>query len=260
MTNTGRPISENELHAYVDGRLDASRQAEVETMLAASPEVAARVRAYQRQNDILRATFDPVLTEPLPAGMHSKPSADRHWVRYGIAAAWAVLWAAGGWFLRDINDKSTQLAVTALPQQAVIAHAVYVPEVVHPVEVTAAQQAHLVKWLSKRLGGQVNTPDLRALGYELIGGRLLPSDDGAAAQFMYETTGGKRLTLYVRRNLSGNHDTAFRYTQSGDISVFYWIDKGFGYALSGELHRSRLLDVAHEVYDQLSIDNAKIGR
>jgi len=77
---------------------------------------------------------------------------------------------------------------------------------------------------------------------------------------MYETKGGKRLTLYVRRNLPGNRDTAFRYTQSGEISVFYWIDKGFGYALSGELHRARLLDVAHEVYDQLSIGDSQISR
>ena len=37
-------------------------------------------------------------------------------------------------------------------RQAVLAHVVYSPEVRHPVEVRAAQQEHLVQWLSKRLG------------------------------------------------------------------------------------------------------------
>ncbi len=251
MSDAQRQISEIELHAYVDGRLDATRQREVEAFLKANPDVAARVQAYRQQNKMLHAMFDPVLREPVPGELSAPVSKAWQWSRYGIAAAWALVWAAGGWFLHGLTVPTAQVAVNDLPRQAVAAHAVYVPEVVHPVEVTAAQQTHLVKWLSKRLGGEVRTPDLRGLGYELIGGRLLPADDGAAAQFMYQTEGGKRLTLYVRRNVSGNRDTAFRYEQTGEISVFYWIDKDFGYALSGELQKKRLLDLAHAVYDQL---------
>ena len=51
---------------------------------------------------------------------------------------------------------------------------VYSPDVRRPVEVTADQEDQLVKWLSKRLGTPVSPPKLGALGYELIGGRLLP--------------------------------------------------------------------------------------
>lgn len=251
MTTTGPPIGDNDLQAYVDGRLDADRRVEVESYLDANPEVAARVAAYQQQNEMLHAVFDPVLQEPVPSELETPVAGRRQWPRYGIAAAWALVWAAGGWILHGLSQPTPSLVVESLPQRAAVAHAVYVPEVVHPVEVTASQQAHLVKWLSKRLDGKVRAPDLRALGYELLGGRLLPADDGAAAQFMYQTERGKRLTLYVRKNLSKNRETAFRYAREGNTGVFYWVDKDFAYALSGELNKKTLLDLAHAAYQQL---------
>jgi len=252
MTDKAPAIKDDELHAYIDGQVDATRRAAVEAYLASNPDGAARITAYQQQNDALHALFDPVLREPVPAQLSVPVRQRPRWPRYAMAAVWALVWAAGGWFLHDVSQDPTQASVAELPRQALIAHAVYTPEVVHPVEVTAAQQAHLVKWLSKRLGGKVKTPDLRALGYELIGGRLLPASNGApAAQFMYQTEQGKRLTLYVRRNVSENHDTAFRYAANGDVSVFYWIDHDFGYALSGEVGKKKLLDLAHAVYNQL---------
>ena len=46
--------------------------------------------------------------------------------------------------------------------------------------------------------------------------------------------------------------TAFRYAQKDRIGVFYWIDGGVGYALSGELPREQLLKLATTVYRQLN--------
>ena len=64
----------------------------------------------------------------------------------------------------------------------------------------ADQEAHLVAWLSKRLGTQLKIPQLSGLGFNLVGGRLLPGDQGPVAQFMYQDAQGQRLTLYVRTN------------------------------------------------------------
>ncbi|MNN70883.1 hypothetical protein D3C81_1867720 [compost metagenome] len=140
----------------------------------------------------------------------------------------------------------------SLARSAAIAHAVYTPEVRHPVEVGAEQEAHLVQWLSKRLGTKLQPPALSPLGYHLIGGRLLPGDgDGPVAQFMYEDGGGKRLTLYVAKERAGRQETAFRYTQEQDLSVFYWIDGQLGYALSANLPKPELSKIASAVYAQL---------
>jgi anti-sigma factor RsiW len=121
------------------------------------------------------------------------------------------------------------------------------------VEVDATQQQHLVQWLSKRLNRPIKLPTLAPAGYELVGGRLLPGDQGARAQFMYQNANGERVTLYVGaiEGAAGRGETAFRYTAEGGVASFYWVENGFGYALSGKLPRQGLLVLAESVYRQL---------
>ena len=140
----------------------------------------------------------------------------------------------------------------AFAHRAVVAHIVYAPEVRHPVEVGAEQEAHLVAWLSKRIGGNLKIPQLASLGYHLVGGRLLPGNQGPVAQFMFQDGSGQRLTLYVRNGAAEGKETAFRYAQERGISVFYWVDGRFGYAISGEINKDDLLRVANVVYQQLN--------
>ncbi len=69
---------------------------------------------------------------------------------------------------------------------------------------------------------------------------------------MYQDAQGQRLTLYVRTNREHNQETAFRFAQEGNVRVFYWIDRGLGYALSGEIRKEDLLRVATAVYQHLN--------
>jgi len=64
-----KPVSDDELHAYVDGELATERAAEIEAWLAAHPDAAERVQTYRQQNQTMRALFDPVLDEPVPASL-----------------------------------------------------------------------------------------------------------------------------------------------------------------------------------------------
>ena len=93
-------------------------------------------------------------------------------------------------------------------------------------------------------------PDLASVGFRLMGGRLLPAEDGPAAQFMYENGSGERLTLYLRAGVRG--ETAFRYHEEGGIGAFYWSDEGFGYAIAAKADRELLLRIAELVYKQTS--------
>lgn len=244
-------VTEQALHAYVDGLLDADARAVVEAHLAAHPDDAARVQAYQAQNAALRAAFDPVLEEPVPVRMKRIPPSPRL-ARFAAAAAWLVVGGAGGWFAHAFLTPAGPQPGTPLARQAAVAHVVYAPEIRHPVEVGADQQEHLVNWLSKRLGAPLRAPLLSAEGYELVGGRLLPGETGAVAQFMYQDAKGKRLTLYVSRLAGAQRDTAFRFSQEDKVGVFYWVDGALGYALSGEVPRSDLLQIANVVYKQLN--------
>jgi len=141
--------------------------------------------------------------------------------------------------------------MTPLARQAAVAHVVYSPDIKRPVEVTADQEDQLVKWLTKRLGTPVSPPKLGTLGYELIGGRLLPGNAGPVAQFMYHDSSGQRLTLYVSTEQTVSRDTGFRFAREGAVNVFYWVDGKFGYALSAGIDKGELARVATAVYDQL---------
>jgi anti-sigma factor RsiW len=202
------------------------------------------------QNALLRRQFDGALTEPIPARMYLKRPP---WLDYARAAVFVAVGVAIGLALPMLRPAAPNPAVVGapLPARAARAHLVYSPEVRHPVEVDAKEQDHLVKWLSKRLGLPLKVPVLSTEGFELLGGRLLPGQDGPVAQFMYQDASGKRLTLYVTRPHRGETVTAFRFAQEGPVSVFYWIDRDCGYALSGELDRPALLRVATSVHKQL---------
>jgi anti-sigma factor RsiW len=207
----------------------------------------------------LHELYDPVLDEPVPARVSSRLSARSvRWRVAAIAAGWIALGIAvggvAGWQLHAWRAVAPpQAEVPGFVKRAAVAHAVYSPEVRHPVEVGADQEAHLVAWLSKRLGAPLRAPHLEDVGYYLVGGRLLPGETGPVAHFMYQCKKGTRVTLYVRTNAAGSQETAFRYAAEGPVKVFYWIDRRLGYALSsGDILAEDLLKVANVVYQQLN--------
>lgn len=246
-----RDVSESDLHAYLDGELEPSRREEVEAHMASQPDDAARVAAYARLDEALRARYDAVVDEPVPANLMQPRRAPRV-LRYATVVGWLVLGGIAGWQLHGWQGRDDRSAAPTWARRAAVAHIVYSPEVRHPVEVGADQEDHLVAWLSKRLGTPLRIPHLNGIGYALVGGRLLPGEQGPAAQFMYQDAQGQRLTLYVRSNREQSRETAFRFAQDGPIRVFYWIDRGLGFALSAELDKDELLKVANAVYRQLN--------
>lgn len=184
-------------------------------------------------------------------------SAALQWTRWAGMAAAVVAAFALGWFANDRFDggapRLASQPVQQFARQAAVAHVVYQPEVRHPVEVDATQK-HLVQWLSKRVGRPLKVPVLTQQGYELLGGRLLPGDNGARAQFMYQNASGQRLTLYIGAVKAGGaaaQETAFRFLEDGPVPGFYWVDQGFGYALSAQLPRAALHELAKAVYAQI---------
>jgi len=218
---------------------------------------------WQAQRDQLKALHQDLLHAPVPEALQTAALrlADRQaqqaqWWRWGgmaasVLFAFVLGWAGRAQWHHGSAETAAQAPTQRFAQQAALAHAVYQPEVRHPVEVGAAQQEHLVQWLSKRLGRPLRLPVLAPQGYELVGGRLLPGDTGARAQFMYQDGAGQRITLYLGALPSAASETAFQFTGDGPVPGFYWTDAGFGYALSGQLTRAQLLELATAVYRQL---------
>jgi len=248
------PITEVDLHAYADDVLPASRRDEVEAYLAVHPDQEQRVYDWREQNRSMREMFGHVLDEPIPARMRDAVAPRRRY-RVMQAAAGVLLFLFGGvagWLIHSYSGVPAADRMAAFAHQAAIAHVVYSPEVRHPVEVGADQEAHLVAWLSKRLDTKLKIPHLNEAGYQLVGGRLLAGNQGPVAQFMYQDGNGARLTLYVRADATQSRETAFRYAVERGVGVFYWVDGRSGYALSGEIEKPELMRVAKLVYQQLN--------
>jgi anti-sigma factor RsiW len=266
MTPVGRPVEEDDLHARIDGQLPHDRADDVDTYFAAHPEEQARFSQYAAQRQALRATFAEQTDEPIPSRLRianllarQRQQRLRRFGQIAAAVGLIVLGGIGGWAARDLEGPLGLLlpggVARMITADAITAHRAFSAEVRHPVEVDAGQEAHLVQWLSKRLGRQLVVPDLASAGFRLMGGRLLPAEDGLAAQFMYENGNADRITLYLRAGIGG--ETAFRYHEESGIGAFYWSDEGFGYAITAKADRELLLRVAEIVYKQTSPGGAK---
>jgi anti-sigma factor RsiW len=250
MTNQKIPVTEDELHAYVDSELPAERRGDVEAWLAAHPEDAARVRSWREMAELLHARYDQVADEAVPKRLEIERLVrrPRNWM-YGAIAATLMAFVGGGgagWLARGVATAPS--ALQSLTADALGAHKLYVVEVRHPVEVPGSERAHLQFWLTKRCGWEVRAPELDGTGLKLVGGRLLPGPTGPASFLMYESASGERYTLYASRAKTGT--AQMRYTAAENSGAMYWSEDDVGYVLSGPSDKVRLDQVARLVYDQ----------
>lgn len=284
-------VSEDELHALVDGQLPAARIPAVMHWLRDHPDDAVRVAHWQAQRLQLREHHRTLDIGDTPDAMRRVVESGARYAAAGSSRPWLQAMAAtvvlavgvlGGhlatnlWGARVPSNAGSLAGAPSSPsppealavarmgvfgRDAVAAHAVFAPEVRHPVEVGADNEAHLVQWLSRRLGAPLKVPSLQSQGYRLLGGRLLATTEGPRAQFMYErldaqgpSKAGSRITLYVTVLDAEPKDgttAAFRSAREGTLESFYWIEGRFGYALTGTLSSNDAMALAREVYRQL---------
>ncbi|MDR5857420.1 anti-sigma factor [Caballeronia sp. LZ062] len=284
MNKQTTPISEDDIQAYVDGVIADHRRDEIDRLLETDHALASRVSDYFALNNMLHDRYDRVLQEPLPErltmALDAPPAATvnaghapaANWAKYAGMAAALVLGigiGVGGMMSpparnmlvsSDDNASLRHASLTkdeSFARQSAIAYVTYAPMVTRPVEVGADQEEELVKWLSNRLGTDVHAPVLTHVGFNLMGGRLLPGDEGPIAQFMYHDANGERITLNVSHRKVSRDVTAFKLYQDGSVNVFYWVDGDFGYAVSGAIPRPQLLAISHDVYEQLTARNGQ---
>jgi anti-sigma factor RsiW len=230
------PVDESELHAYVDGELEAEERRRIEDHLHKHQEDAALVEGWRRQNAALRAAFAQTAKEPLPAALRSVTKG-RLAGGFGSGVNWARFSPSKASSLRTLRRPDTSrriqrrpmiaislmtLVVGALVAGAVLlaltspatppAEPVRAPAFVEraeiayrtfasderPVELGAESAAELSRWLAARVGFGV-LPDLSPAGLELRGGRLTPGAQGPAGLLFYRSAEGALVGLYVER-------------------------------------------------------------
>jgi anti-sigma factor RsiW len=249
MIDRNTPVTEDELHAYVDGELPADRRDAVEAWLATHQDDAALVAAWRAQAEAVRSRYGAVISQPVPDRLKLEKLARNRWTWVGAAAATVLLafliGGVTGWMARGASAAAPK-RMEQVTQEALSAHRLYINENRHPIEVGATED-HLLPWLSRRVGTTLRSPDLTSFGLKLLGGRLLPGIAGPAALFMYEGN-GERITLYCSKLAEQN--SSFRYNEVEPVAAVQWIDGGYAWVVSGPANKMRLKGIARAAYDQ----------
>jgi anti-sigma factor RsiW len=121
------PVSEAELHGYVDGELDRERQEAVRAHLAAYPVDAARVETWQRQTEAIRAAFPPteaaqllrtsLLSPEKKGGLSSRPWRERGFTHLIVVAFVSGALLSGGIVLVVSRQNLSEGALLFPPAQ-----------------------------------------------------------------------------------------------------------------------------------------------
>lgn len=253
--SASRPISEDDLQAYVDQALDAERAKEVRDYLRLHPEVARRIDSYVVQRAVLRAALAPVAEEPIPAELGIRALAEARRARLAVwrpaiaAAMLLCVGGLGGWMAHGMLAPPVN-GVGALAQEAADNYRVYASDSHRPVEMGSAQEADLVRWVSNRLRSPVAVPDLQSAGYRFIGGRLVTTPHGPAAMFLYDDARGERLAVMVRP-MKVEKNTRMSERSDGGLGGVSWASGGIGYSLVARAGPKSLHPLADEVRRQI---------
>ncbi|MDF3933437.1 anti-sigma factor family protein [Pseudomonas citronellolis] len=225
--------SENDLHAYVDGQLDAERRQWIEAWLAANPQEARRVEQWKQDAQKLRAALanralppaDPALD---PARIRQRLRQRRH-TRLATAAALLLalgVGSLGGWQARDMTlverGKPMEDAVQAYRLFAANGSSA-------PLDTRGGE--NLRNWLGRYLENASLPADLDNLGLRSVGARLLATEQGAAALVIYEDAQGHRLSFFIRPPGPGHRLLPHGQRQDGELLTRYWSQGEYNYAL-----------------------------
>ena len=227
------PPSERDLHAYVDHQLLESDRRVLETYLAAHPEVAAQVHAWQQDAQLLRAALSGVLhqlanpgLDPMLIRQRIKHQSRRHFATAAVLLIAVSLGGIGGWHARE----ATQPPLLPMAD-AMQAYRLFAQDGIMPADYRSSDSGTMQTWLDRYFNQAHRLPDLSQAGFKPVSARLLTTEQGAAAMVLYEDAQGRHISFYIR---PPGPDNGFlpRGNRSADgLHAEYWSGAGYNYAM-----------------------------
>ncbi|HEY3778669.1 MAG TPA: hypothetical protein VGL35_11485 [Rhizomicrobium sp.] len=250
MTRT--TIREEDLHALIDGELDASERARIEAIVEANAYLRDRLALYRADKLRLGALYGGGMSEPPPEAWIAKIEAATSPGRFrpqlaaiAALAASLVLVLAGVLAWRSFSPA---------PQHDVVAEALAARDgAIRPQAVVAAAPGRAIlaenREMSAALDARVKAPDLSRMGYHLVGINAYAAP-ARAFELRYADRGGRIFTLYLRRS-SG----APRFDQFGEngLRVCVWQDNVIGMVMAGRVSVPEMQRLASLAYTGLEL-------
>lgn len=248
MTQSDRPVTEDDLQAWVDGFLSPERLRTVEAWLESHPDTLQRVLAWRNERNELRTGLDRELRQPVPTRFNATHLRQRKVMRSNMpqmAASIALALSIGfgsGWFFRD---QRVPVGLAAVEQEATI-----VRDASKGSTLTENHVAQLAAWGAKTLGRPVRPPDLSAAGYHLMGGQLVTTDHGPACVFFYKDGNGARISLFVRPMYGVDVTAPMRPMRH--LPGYLWAQNGLGVSMVADTSSGSLHTLANHARDLMA--------
>lgn len=256
MTTDSSPIREDDLHAYVDGFLGSHRRALVDRYLADHPDAARRVSTWQKEAQMLRDALAWKAEEPVPVTLNTSRLLEarlaNRWGPWRIAAGIVlglVVGGGSGWMLRG---PGVPTGVASVSMEAATAYHVFATDEQHPVEFGPEQSAQMVNWATQRLGRPIAPPDLTKAGFQFIGGRPIATAHGPACMFLYESTKGLRVAVFVRPMERRDMTAPMRRTHDIKTDGYAWARDGLGFGVVTSGVVASLHELSNAVRDEMN--------
>jgi anti-sigma factor RsiW len=230
------PIGDDDIQAFIDGRLTPARQREVEAYLASEPALRNRTEQFRADAQALQAAAQQRPPEPIPASLRlneiRRRNAQQNRRFHRQLAAGFCIFAVGAALGLSFPRPGPETSVQPQMTDAVVAFRAFAGPADDAIEVPAAQTAVLKRLMSEHLRQDIAIPDLSGLRLTFRGGRLLASDEGPGGMFVYREPDGGQVALYVK-TLAIPRKAPLASRQDGDLVAYFWFTGELGYAVLG---------------------------
>jgi anti-sigma factor RsiW len=253
MTEHSR-ISDEELHGFIDGELDAARSAEIAGLIDSDPVLAEQVAAFRHDKERLARIYGPLAEWPLPNKVlrrieeRTRPTPAFLSMRTITALAASLILIITLWL--------TYPNLTGPNEEAIITEALaaregtLVPEQVFPSGAVSAPGKRN-RLLTDALDIPLKAPDLTRMGYNLASIRIYSGvAGGKAIEINYRNAKGTRFNLYLRHPSSPER---FDVIEQGKLRICIWQDDELGAVMTGEMSAGEMLRLATLAYTGLSL-------
>lgn len=234
MNDTHPFPSESDIHAYVDGQLDAKDCERMEAWLARNPSRAEEIRGWQYDAQQLRTAFGglPPAAGPQTLDPATIRARRRHRIRARIAMAAALVLTlgvgmVGGWQARRMAAP----AASAPMADALQAYRMFASNRHVNLDMTQHEPGQLQTWLQQHFRNAPRLPDLDGAGFHPVGARLLATDSGPAAMVLYQNAQGGAISFYLRPPSPSHGALPRGQRRDGQLVATYWSGNGYNYAL-----------------------------
>jgi anti-sigma factor RsiW len=260
-------LDDERLQEYLDGRMNPDEAALVTAYLVANPERAAELERARHLDALLVGVGAEVLEEPIPERLlqivrqgvspptEQQPAPEqlvatvrevavaevraahrRVGQRFAMAAMAAGLFLGGtlvGWQGYQFSNPLPGFDEMAL-SDAARAYALYGVEQNYPVEFGPDRLTDLSAWVGRTFKRTIDPPDVSAMGYQFVGGRILPGLQGSSCMYLFQNDAGQRVALVFWGRGEKSTLSATMPGSLPGLQSLSWNSDDLGYALLGE--------------------------